>query len=119
VEVESVEIQNDPEVIASIIHLMEIDVLEDGQTVGKFPDQMAMFERDLFDRTSEVLISLGGVLNREAGGFLFPSSVDIDHFIETLLDQDPVISDELKKQEFFTETEECEKSAQERSHHNL
>jgi hypothetical protein len=86
VEVSGIKVPDDPEVIASLVHLMDVEIMEDGQSVGTFPHQMAMFERDLFDRTAEVLASLGGVLDREVGGFLFPSNVDINQFIERLLD---------------------------------
>jgi hypothetical protein len=96
--VNGIEVPDDPEVIASLVHLMDVEILENGQTVGTFPYQMAMFERDLFDRTSEVLLTLGGVLNREVGGFLFPSNVDIDQFIERLLDQDLVMTDVVQSQ---------------------
>ena len=91
--VNGIEVPDDPEVIASLVHLLDVEILENGQTVGTFPYQMVMFERDLFDRTATVLTLLGGVLDREMGGFLFPSSVDINQFIERLLDQDLIVAD--------------------------
>jgi hypothetical protein len=100
VEVNGIEVPDDPEVIASLVHLLDIEVLEDGQTVGTIPDQMSMFERDLFDRTAEVLKSLGGVLDREVGGFLFPSDVDINQFIERLLDQVLIVAEGRRAQRF-------------------
>ena len=102
-ELDIVKSQKDPEVIASIVHLMDVEVLEDGKTVGKLPEQMAIFERDLFDRTSEVLLSYGGVLNREAGGFLFPSSVNIEEIVDTLLNTEPNFA------EYTQEPEKLEK----------
>jgi hypothetical protein len=99
-QVAGIEVPNDPEVVASLVHLLQIQVLEDGQTVGRFPLQMAMFERDLFDRSAEVLISLGGVLNREVEGFLLPANIDIAQFIEALLDEEPVMIDNLQAQGF-------------------
>ena len=95
VDVRGIEVPDDPDVFASLVTLLEIEVLEDGQAVSRLPPQMAMFERDLFDRTAKVLASLGGVLDREVGGFLFPSSVDIFQFIEKLLEQDLVMADVL------------------------
>ena len=102
-ELEIVKSQKDPEVIASIVHLMDVEVLDDGQTVGKLPEQMAIFERDLFDRTSKVLLSFGGVLNREAGGFLFPSSVSIEDIVDTLLNTEPNFMENTQEPENFDE----------------
>ena len=100
-ELEIVKSQKDPEVIASIVHLMDVEVLEDGQTIGKLPDEMAIFERDLFDRTSEVLTSFGGVLNREVGGFLFPSGVNIEEIVDTLLNTEPNFAEYTQEPEKF------------------
>ena len=99
-DVSGIDVPDDPDVFASLVTLLEIEVLEDGQAVGRLPPQMAMFERTLFDRTAEVLFSLGGVLDREVGGFLFPSSVNIFLFIEKLLERDLFLADILQAQGF-------------------
>ena len=104
-ELEIVKSQKDAEVIASIVHLMDVEVLDDGQTVGKLPEQMAIFEGDLFDRTSKVLLSFGGVLNREVGGFLFPSSVSIEEIIDTLLNTEPNFTEKTQEPEIFGEVQ--------------
>ena len=87
---EQVPIDPVKEVIAAIVHLVEFRKMEDGLVVAQLPYEMAVYERDLFQRTSEYLESMGGSLQKEHEGFVFPHHYDYQGVINRLLEADGV-----------------------------
>ena len=85
---EEIPIDPEKEVVAAIVHLVDFQKLDDGRVVARLPYEMAVYEQTLFQRTSNFLVSIGGSLQREYQGFVFPVNFDYQGVIHGLLDAD-------------------------------
>ena len=85
---EEIPIDPEKEVVAAIVHLVDFQKLDDGRVVARLPYEMAAYEQDLFQRTSNFLVSIGGSLQKEYQGFVFPVNFDYQGVIHGLLDAD-------------------------------
>ncbi len=85
---EEIPIDPEKEVVAAIVHLVDFQKLDDGRVVARLPYEMAVYEQDLFQRTSNFLVSIGGSLQKEYQGFVFSVNFDYQGVIHGLLDAD-------------------------------
>ena len=85
---EEIPIDPEKEVVAAIVHLVDFHKLDDGRVVARLPYEMAVYEQDLFQRTSNFLVSIGGSLQKEYQGFVFSVNFDYQGVIHGLLDAD-------------------------------